>query len=49
MGFQVEYEVAAGAAILFDYRQTFWDKNGDGVVSADESDRTTIIQTVFRF
>jgi hypothetical protein len=48
-GIQLEYELAPGAAILLDYRQTYWDKNGDGRVTADESDRTTIVQSVFRF
>ena len=48
-GIQLEYELAPGAAILLDYRQTYWDKNGDGKVTSDESDKTTIIQTVFRF
>ncbi len=49
LGYQIEYEIAAGAAILLDFRQTFWDKNGDGIVTSSESDKTTILQTVFRF
>ena len=48
-GVQIEYELAPGAAIVLDYRQTYWDKNGDGKVTSTESDKTTIIQTVFRF
>ncbi len=48
-GLQIEYELAPGAAILLDYRITYWDKNGDGRVTSTESDKTTIVQTVFRF
>ncbi len=50
LGYRLEYEISGGASLLFDYRQTYRDLNGDGKISgSNETVRTTNIQTVIRF
>jgi hypothetical protein len=50
LGYRVEYEIAPGTALLFDFRQTYRDLNGDGSISGKgETVKTTNIQTVIRF
>ncbi len=50
MGYRIGYAISQGATLLIDFRQTFRDRNGDGVISgANETEKTTLIQTVFTF
>ena len=50
MGARISYEIAAGAALVIDYRMTFKDLNGDGEISGPgETLKTSNIQTVFMF
>ncbi len=50
LGARLHYEIAGGAALVLDYRETYKDLNGDGLISGpDETIRTTNIQTVFAF
>lgn len=50
MGYQVQYEISSGAYMLFDYRQTFRDLNGDGKIAGKgETLNTTNITTAFTF
>ncbi len=50
LGYRLEYEISGGASLLFDFRQTYRDLNGDGKISGPgETVRTTNIQTVIRF
>ena len=50
MGARISYEIAAGAALVIDYRMTFKDLNGDGEISGTgETIKTSNIQTVFMF
>jgi hypothetical protein len=50
LGYRLEYEISANASLLFDFRQTYRDLNGDGEISgSDEILKTTNIQTVIRF
>jgi hypothetical protein len=49
-GYQLQYEIAAGAALLLDYRTMYRDLNGDGKIKgSDETINITNIQTVFTF
>jgi len=46
----LQYEIAPGAALMLDYRVTYKDLNGDGVISGSQDmQKTTNIQTVFTF
>ncbi len=50
LGYRIEYEIAPGANLLYEYRQTYRDINGDGkIAGTEETVRTTNIGTVFRF
>jgi len=46
LGYRLEYEIAGGASLMLDFRQTYRDLNGDGKLEAVKS---TNIQTVMRF
>ncbi len=46
VGYRLEYEISGGASLLFDYRITYRDLNGNGKL---EPVRTTNIQTVMHF
>jgi hypothetical protein len=49
-GYQLQYEIGAGAALLLDYRTMYRDLNGDGKIKGDkETINITNIQTVFTF
>ncbi len=50
LGYRIEYEISPSASLLFDFRQTYRDLNGDGKISGPgETVKTTLIQTVMRF
>ena len=50
LGYRLGYEIGGGASLVLDFRQTYRDKNGDGVISgSNEVVKTTQIQTVFMF
>jgi hypothetical protein len=50
LGYRIGYDISESAALVFDYRVTYRDRNGDGEIKgSNESIRTTNIQTVFRF
>ncbi len=50
LGYRLGYEIGGGASLVLDFRQTYRDKNGDGVISgSNEVIKTTQIQTVFMF
>jgi len=50
LGYRLGYDIGGGASLVLDYRQTYRDKNGDGVISgSNEIVKTTQIQTVFMF
>lgn len=50
LGYRLGYEIGNGASLVLDFRTTYRDKNGDGVISgSNEVVRTTQIQTVFVF
>ena len=50
LGYRLGYESGNGASLILDYRTTYRDKNGDGVISgSNEVIQTTQIQTVFVF
>lgn len=49
-GYQLQYEIAGGAALLLDYRTMYRDFNGDGKIKgSNEIVNITNIQTVFTF
>jgi hypothetical protein len=50
IGYKFGYDIGGGAALVFDFRQTFRDINGDGKIKgSNETIKTTLIQTVFTF
>jgi hypothetical protein len=50
LGYRVSYDISPSASLVFDYRVTYRDRNGDGSIKgSNEAIRTTNIQTVFRF
>jgi len=50
LGYQLQYEIAGGAALLLDFRTMYRDLNGDGKIKgSDETINITNIQTVFTF
>jgi len=50
LGYKFGYDIGGGAALVFDFRQTFRDKNGDGrIKGSNETIKSTVIQTVFTF
>jgi len=50
LGYRFSYEIASGASLILDYRQTYRDVDGNGKISgSDEVFKTTNIQTVFTF
>ncbi len=50
LGYKFGYDIGGGAALVFDFRQTFRDKNGDGIIKgSNETIKSTMIQTVFTF
>jgi hypothetical protein len=49
LGYRFGYEIASGATLLLDFRQTYRDRNGDGKISGpDETVKITSIQTVIQ-
>ena len=50
MGYSLGYNVNDGTAIIFDYKYTFEDMNGDGEISGDnETIKTISISTAIKF
>ena len=50
LGARLQYSIAEGSSLVFDYRQAYRDLNGDGKISgSDEFVTSTNIQTVFTF
>ncbi|KAA3612469.1 MAG: hypothetical protein D8M58_20100 [Calditrichaeota bacterium] len=50
IGYKFGYDIGGGAALVFDFRQTFRDKDGNGIIKgSDETIKSTLIQTVFTF
>jgi hypothetical protein len=50
LGARLHYQISEGAALVLDYRETYKDINGDGMISGpDETIKTTNIQTIFAF
>ena len=50
MGYSLGYNVNEGTAIIFDYKYTFEDMNGDGEISGDnETIKTISISTAIKF
>jgi hypothetical protein len=50
LGYRLGYSLGGGVQLVFGYRETYVDKNGDGEISGgDETIRTTSVETVFNF
>lgn len=50
MGYKIGWDIGGGATLLFDFRQTYLDKNNDGKIhGSSEVINSTLIQTVFSF
>ncbi len=53
MGYKLVFELGGGATLTWDFRQTFRDLDGDGVINRDEDSeeviKTTMIETGFSF
>lgn len=50
LGYRLAYELTTGVNLVFGYRETYVDKNGDGEISgSSETISTTSIETVFSF
>ncbi len=50
LGYRLAYELTSGIHLVFGYRETYVDQNGDGRISGDsETISTTNIETVFAF
>jgi len=50
MGYTLGYNVNDGTSIIFDYKYTFQDMNGDGEITGDnETIKTISISTAIKF